>query len=375
MNKLCFNNGKLTILQISDAQDMHWVRRTMLRMLESACDRVKPDLIVFTGDNILGNHLSDHRFSDGKRNLSRSEEYQILKKALRHILDIPTKRGIPFAMIFGNHDDRNAFTKDEQADIFRANSLNCGLENTGELCGTYCLPVYDSKGEKRLLNLWMLDTARYDKARDRCYEEITPAQVAFFREESEKLKRENGGKPYPSLVFMHIPFREITNLYEPCAEEDAAICDDGVCYRLKDGVEGRLGEPSSTLSEDNGMYQAILTDGGVKAIISGHDHRNCFAGEHDGIRFVATPCASFRCYGNTRGVRVFEIDERTPDEFYTNTLDYETLCGHTLKAKFGYFWDADEMEKKKTSVLGASAAVAAVSIGAAICAMLRKNES
>ena len=67
MEKIKFNNGKLRILQISDAQDLHWVRKTMLLMLENACEQLKPDLIVFTGDNILGNHLRDYRFSSKKK--------------------------------------------------------------------------------------------------------------------------------------------------------------------------------------------------------------------------------------------------------------------------------------------------------------------
>jgi hypothetical protein len=61
----------------------------MLVMLNKACDELKPDLIVFTGDNILGNHLRDYRFSSKKKEMSREEEFAIMKRALAHILDIP----------------------------------------------------------------------------------------------------------------------------------------------------------------------------------------------------------------------------------------------------------------------------------------------
>ena len=58
--KLKFNkNGKFTILQVSDAQDMHIPRKAMFKMLDKTYDKVKPDLIVLTGDNILGNHIDD----------------------------------------------------------------------------------------------------------------------------------------------------------------------------------------------------------------------------------------------------------------------------------------------------------------------------
>ena len=59
---LKFKNGKFTLLQVSDPQDLQFVRPTMVRMLNIAYDRVKPDLVVLTGDNILGNHLCDARF-------------------------------------------------------------------------------------------------------------------------------------------------------------------------------------------------------------------------------------------------------------------------------------------------------------------------
>ena len=51
--KICFPKGrKLKIMQVSDPQDMHFVRKAMIKMLDKAYDTVKPDLIVFTGDNV-----------------------------------------------------------------------------------------------------------------------------------------------------------------------------------------------------------------------------------------------------------------------------------------------------------------------------------
>ena len=49
-------------MQVSDTQDMKYVRKAMVNMLDNAYDKLKPDLVLFTGDNILGNHLLDARF-------------------------------------------------------------------------------------------------------------------------------------------------------------------------------------------------------------------------------------------------------------------------------------------------------------------------
>lgn len=376
MEKIKFNNGKFRILQISDAQDLHWVRKTMLVMLENACEDLKPDLIVFTGDNILGNHLRDYRFSSKKKEMSREEEYAIMKKALSHILDIPERRNIPFAVIYGNHDDMNSFTGDEQGDIIRSYSMNRGFESTGDLCGTYRLPVYSSDGENQLMNLWMINTSWHDKALDRCFNDITEKQVEWFKNESAQQKELNGGNAYPSLVFMHIPLKELDDFTQECTPEESTIYLPGVNINLcrKKGVFGHIHEPVSYLDNDNGFYKEVLADGGVKGIVSGHDHLNDFYGEKDGLKFVATPCASFRCYGNPhRGVRIFDIYENNPSDFYTRTVYFKELCGDNIISDFRLFWDADEYEKTKFKVLGGVAAGAALLGGAAVVAKILKG--
>ena len=84
--KLKFNaDGKFTILQVSDAQDMHIPRKGMFKMLDKIYDKVNPDLIVLTGDNILGNHIDDafpdesryHRDADGPAAVEETARYSI----------------------------------------------------------------------------------------------------------------------------------------------------------------------------------------------------------------------------------------------------------------------------------------------------------
>ncbi len=353
MDKLNFKNGKLTILQISDAQDTQWVRHTMVSMLEKACEKVNPDLIVFTGDNILGNHLSDYRFGSGQRKLTRKQEYKILKRALRHVFRIPEDRGIPFAVVFGNHDDRNSFTKDEQADIFRAYNMNRGCENTGKLCGTYRLPVYSTDGTSKLLDLYMIDTAYYDRQDDKCYDEVLPETVEWFKAETVAAAQEGDAN---ALMFMHIPLEEVAEFVD--------VDEETHKVSLRSDCTGKAGEPVTPVEKDNGFYDAVLENGKVSMIISGHDHTNNFIGEKDGIKFVATPAASFRCYGSkdSRGVRVFEIDENNPDSVNTYTLSMTDLLGDNILTTVRYFLDADEMEKAKYITLGV-AGIAAVAGG------------
>ncbi len=391
---LKFKDGKFKILQISDAQDMNFVRKTMLYMLNKACDKVNPDYIVFTGDNILGNHLKDYRWGltaflsyalkslktsddlksyvkslkaftdlDCGRDMPKEKEFKNLKKALSYILDIPEKRNIPFSAIFGNHDDMNSFTKDEQADIFRSSPLNIGLENKGDLSGTYGVPIYSEDGKKIVFYFYMIDSARCDKSNDECYLEVTEKTVEWFKNESEKLKKQNGGEPYPSIVFIHVPLKETLNLITECPESESSISFNGKYYKLKDNVTGVLGEMINPVTSENGFFNAIKSDGGVLAVASGHDHRNCFIGEYEGVKFIATPCASFRCYANEkRGVRVFELSENAPKDFKTYNLSYWDLCGKNIISVLRWFFDADEAESAKNKVLALAFALSVVSV-------------
>ncbi len=371
-NAVKFNSsGKLIVMQVSDTQDMKYVRKAMVKMLDNAYDLLKPDLVLFTGDNILGNHLLDARIGDRKIASGKAATLQIMKESIHHICAPLEKRKIPFAMIYGNHDDMNAVSKDEQADVYRSYSM-CLPMNTrnGKVdCDTYNIPVYSRDGKKVLFNLWMLDSAWHDKYEDKCYTAIKPETVEWYKQTSAKLKEDNGGNSVPSLMFAHIPLPEITNLIEQCGPNDTGAIlthKKGWCRLRPDIARGTMLEYPSILEESSGLFDAALECGDVKGIVSGHDHVNCFEGKYKGIDFIQTSCASFRCYGSEmRGVRIFEIDERDPENYMTYFFNYADLCGRGVASKLRYFWDADELEKTKMTVLAGSAVAAGI-VGAII---------
>lgn len=372
-NQIRFNStGKLTVMQVSDAQDMKYIRPAMVKMLNRAYDAVKPDLVLFTGDNILGNHLLDARFGNRQIASGKAATLKVMRESIDNIVSPLQKRGIPFAMIFGNHDDRNLVSKQEQADIFTSYSccLPMNTDNPEVDCDTYNIPVLSSSGDKTVFNLWMLDSAWYDKARDKCCERVKPETVEWFRKTSEILTRENGGVPVASMMFLHIPLPETLELFEECgASADGAFAvRDGKYMRFKNGCgSGTLGEMPSVLEDSAGLFDAVLECGGVKAVVTGHDHTNCFEADYKGVRFVQTSCASFRCYGNEqRGVRVFEIHETDPSDILTYFLNYTDLCGRGAGARLRYIWDADGSEKEKAALItGAVTGAAAVASVAA----------
>ncbi len=351
---LKFKNGKFRIMQVSDPQDLQYIRPTMVRMLNMAYDSLKPDLIVLTGDNILGNHLCDARIGSRLVVKDKAGEAEAMRVAIDKLIAPIEERKIPFAMIYGNHDDRNRLTKEEQADYYRAYSCNIGLDGTdsGD-CDTYNIPIYSEDGEKVKFNIWMLDSAWHDKEEDKCYEYVKPQAIEWYRKKSAELKAENDGIPVPSLMFQHIPMLEILELVEECSKDDfgAVPGSDGKYFKLKADVGGVMGEYPCTVSDKNGQLDAIKECGDVKAVVFGHDHTNCFEGVVDGVNFVQTSCASFRCYGDrTRGVRLFDIDEQT-GEYETTFHTYNAICGSSFADELRYIWDADGMLKQKIALI------------------------
>ena len=203
--------------------------------------------------------------------------------------------------------------------------------------------------------------------------EFSPAKaIEWYKKTSAELKAENGGKPVPSLMFQHIPMLETFELVEECnAEDEGAVKGpDNKFIRLKPDVEGFLGEYISAVEKKTGQMEAIKECGDVKAVVFGHDHQNCFTGAVDGIDFIQTSCASFRCYGNRkRGVRVFDIDEATGD-YETFFLTYEDIVGKSLWNEFCYIWDADDMWKKKVALIAGSV-LGATAIGVGLGLLLK----
>ncbi len=361
-NKMYFRpDGTFHILQVSDPQDLSIARKAMLKMLDAAYDKTEPDLVLFTGDNTLGNHLLD---VFGVLKLRKKENYPLtlkkMKTALAHILAPVEKRGIPFAMIFGNHDDMNCVPKRDQFAIYKEylHCLPMNESDTGIDCDTYNIPVCSSDGRTKW-NIYMLDSAWNDESGQHC--EIKEETVNWYRRTSDSLKSENGSA-VPSLMFLHVPLDKTKGLCMPCPESNPDAVRDGdeyVCLDPSKAV-GQMRESISAADDPYGLFDAVKEKGDVKAVVSGHDHVNCFDGVCDGVRFIQSGAASFRCYGDRiRGVREFIIKENDPVNFETNYYTYDDICGKGLRSQLRYFWDADDKIPQKYSLLVGAAALSA----------------
>lgn len=324
VNMLQFNeNGKFTILNISDIQDGYPLNPLTKDYIEKTLDKVKPDLIILTGDNISGYDV---------------HEKEVAEKAIREFMDIFESRKIYVAAVFGNHDDEETkLTKEEQLAVYE--SYDCYIGKKGfsikDRVGTYNLPIMKSDNSGYAFNLWLTDSGTYNTENEYGgYACVYKEQIDWYKKTAAELKKENGGKTVPAINFQHIIVPEIYDALKQVKllwfgriiRQKNPLSDKTKFYVLPDGAKGQLREYPCPPYYNNGQFDAMLETGDVLATVSGHDHENTFEIDHKGIKIINTPTIGFNAYNDINvGSRVFVIDESNTENFETYCLTYSDV--------------------------------------------------
>lgn len=322
---LKFNDdGKFKIMMINDVQDFDNPAKRSVEFINKALDSEKPDLVVFAGDQ-----LSDMFYT---------ANYEKVKKALNNMIAPMEERDIPFLFTYGNHDhDReSAVSLADQASFYYSYN-SCYADKEGFASGTYNKPIYSHDGSRVALNIYMMDTNNKDE--NGGYGGVTAEQVEWYKSKSDELKAANGGEVVPSLLFQHIPVKEI---YEFLLKSDSK--DKNAVYSTVDhnwytlnpdkmiSETYVMGEApcSEDLDKVTGQYQAWLEKGDIIGAYFAHDHLNNFVGKtSDGIVMGYNSGTGFSTYGNggNRTVRMFVIDENDAANYETYSVTYDSLTG------------------------------------------------
>ena len=99
-------DGTFKIMQITDMQEIPAISKDTIALMERAALEEQPDLVVYTGDQIKGYGVT----YKGKGEELEREVAQTIGKLLEPV----TKRGIPFAVTFGNHDCQVGISNQDQ---------------------------------------------------------------------------------------------------------------------------------------------------------------------------------------------------------------------------------------------------------------------
>lgn len=317
-------------MQITDIQEIPSVSLDTIALIDRAVEVEKPDLVVLTGDQIKG-----YGMSYGKKGISAEQEvFAVLSKLLEPI----TKRGIPYAVTFGNHDRQVGLSNKKQFDeIYKKIGKCIGEQADGIDGGGTCnIPIYSSDGTRVVNNIYLFDSGT--DAKGGGYEPFDVKIIDWYKKTRDRLKEGNGDY-VPSIVFQHIPMDEYYKVLKKVPKFTkhairAFRSHSGEYYILGDTCldGGNLLEPPSVPNENTGEFDALSECGDVKAVFVGHDHKNSFVGRYKNIDLGFTQSCGFNCYGNRteRGVRVIELDENRPSRYRTYTRTYRELVGKKL---------------------------------------------
>ena len=316
----------LRVLIVADPQDIDTPQPAMLSLLNASLDATQPNLVVFLGDMIHG------------RDLSGDDRVQ---KAIDAVVSPVVERGIPFALVFGNHDEECGISKEEQLKIYQSYP-GCLAVDGEDLpgCGNYYLVVENPVQPENPVVLWFVDSGSYAEEGKGTYGYVTEEQNEWMLSAYEELC---GKYTSPvSYVFQHIPVPQVYNMIKevPFGTSGAVTCygpNFGKWYVLDDEYiwAGHMGEGPCSSEYDSGEFDTWKKMN-VKAAFFGHDHLNDYCGTYDGIDMVTTSGVGFYLYGrgDEHGTRLVTLNAENPAEYKTKMLYYKDLVSEPLPGLF-----------------------------------------
>ena len=242
---LSFNaDKKFKIVQFTDVHYIHGDLRAdgVLENINRIVETEKPDLVLFTGDVIFGKPAEE---------------------SMRKVLEIVSLHQIPFAVMFGNHDDEQGLSREELLKIIETIPYNL-TATTSSISGVanFILPIQSSDHAKPSYILYCFDSHAYSQIKGiNGYDYIKSDQIDWYRKNSISYTQQNGGTPVPSLAFFHIPLPE----YNQAAADENAI------------LTGTRKEKACAPQLNSGLFAAMKELGDVNGMFVGHDHDNDYA--------------------------------------------------------------------------------------------------
>ena len=241
-NTLRFKKGLFKIVQITDLHYKLGVKASEqgLACVREMVQTEKPDLVVVTGDIIYSAPADS---------------------TLSVVLKTFAQLGVPFCMTFGNHDYD---FKTPAVALYNQmqKTPNCVMPVLQGKNTDYSLSILSSNGKRTAAVLYCIDTHNKPAIGGiGGYQWISHNQITWYRQRSMVYKQKNGGKPVPSLAFLHIPLPEFNY----------------ATANTQCPMYGSRLEKAYSPSINSGMFASIKEMGDIMGVFCGHDHDNDYA--------------------------------------------------------------------------------------------------
>lgn len=309
-------SDELKILQLTDIHICSSLTTIGLdqKALKACYEIIKyarPDLIIVTGDVVYTSPTKT--FS--KNNL----------KPMYQFCTFMNNIGIPWAMVYGNHDTEAIATYDERTleGIFRHfmaddNSPMLYAECQPEVYGRYnqYLRLENSDGSLNRI-VFLMDSNDYvkDSIIVKDYDSIHQDQIEWYSDTIDAVSEEQGER-VKSFVFMHIPFPEFADAK---AALDAGSAEAEYLF-------GENGEGTSCPDHSSGFFDMILNKSSTEAVFVGHDHLNNMGIKYKGVDLIYSKSIDYIAYAgisNLTEQRGGTLINVLPDKKYrVEQIDY-----------------------------------------------------
>ena len=241
-NTLRFKKGLFKIVQITDLHYKLGVKASEqgLACVREMVETEKPDLVVVTGDIIYSAPADS---------------------TLSVVLKTFAQLGVPFCMTFGNHDYD---FKTPAVALYNQmqKTPNCVMPVLQGKNTDYSLSILSSNGKRTAAVLYCIDTHNKPAIGGiGGYQWISHNQITWYRQRSMVYKQKNGGRPVPSLAFLHIPLPEFNY----------------ATANTQCPMYGSRLEKAYSPSLNSGMFASIKEMGDIMGVFCGHDHDNDYA--------------------------------------------------------------------------------------------------
>lgn len=272
------DKGEFKIAQFTD---IHWDESATSNdstraIIKNVLETEKPDLAILSGDIVC---------------------YEPAAEGWLSIAHIFGESNIPWVVLMGNHDEEQELTRQQIDSLLELQPNYLKLEDVCDKneSGDFYLLVKSSDNKRDAASIYCFNSNSYPNNTQLygMYDWIHTDQIAWYRENSKTLTKQNGGMSIPSLAYFHIPLPEYKQLL---AKADYY----GVSR------ENRISSPDI----NSGLFTSFIEMGDVMATFVGHDHANCFIGQLYKIGLSYGRVSGLRAYGDLeRGSRIVKLYE------------------------------------------------------------------
>ncbi len=270
-------NKTLKVLQLTDPQVFMTSEEELndraYQYMDYVVGETNPDLILLTGDIIYGKYDSDG---------------SIFTSIVNHM----DSYNIPWAPVFGNHDNESKVGTDYQVNKF-LNASNCLFVRRSELTGNGNYSIGLFIDDKLVRTIYMIDTKGCSMVdgidNNNSLYGIDESQVKFIVDSQEKAKAYNNGVAVKGFVGLHVmPSMMTTAVYIKYQTKvnDLKTIKSFVIPENDDGDFGSFHENTNLVIDKNGDAFYSFVDSYIDGIFAGHEHQNNASVIFEGIRMT-----------------------------------------------------------------------------------------